>query len=100
MSYTSERAAKRLERDQKMLARALANPITLGQSISRENLLRENIASTAIAIEALETLLVRRGILADNEVLDTMKELMDAKKAQVEAANATEPEPSRIISSV
>ncbi len=96
--WQAEKAAKRATRDRKRLEHALAVPVTRGEAISRENMLLQNVASTALALEALESLLVERGLLKDNEVLDKMAALMKEKVAQVEADRATEaPEPSRII---
>lgn len=57
----------------------------------------QNVISLALAIEALETLLIAKGILKDNDVLDKIKALMDEKVAQVSAQKAAEPENSRII---
>ena len=37
-----------------------------------------NVASLAMGLEALETLLVEKGILKDNELLDKLKEVSTA----------------------
>jgi len=100
MNWHEEKAAKRHERDMKKLERALAVPVSRGEAISRENMLLQNVASTAMAVEALESLLVERGILKDNEILDKMAALVKEKVAQVQAEQATEPTPSRIITPV
>jgi hypothetical protein len=100
MSWEQEKAVKRAQRDMKKLQRALAMPVSRDEAISRENMLLQNIASTAIAVEAMETLLVSKGILSDNEVLDAMKALMEQKKAQMSAQQAVEPEESVIIAPV
>ncbi len=97
MNWQEEKAAKRHERDMKKLERALSVPVSRGEAISRENMLLQNVASTAMAVEALESLLVERGILKDNEILDKMADLMKEKMAQVQAEQATEPTDSVII---
>jgi hypothetical protein len=63
-------------------------------------MLLQSVASTAVAVEALESLLIERGILKDNEILDKMTALMKEKAAQVDAEAQTAPEPSRIITPV
>jgi hypothetical protein len=100
VNWDEEKAAKRAARQQKQLERAMASPISIGQSLSQNNQLLENLASVAIAVEAMESLLVEKEILGDNAVLDRMKALMEAKKAQIEAEQAQSQEKSRIISPV
>ncbi len=100
MNWQEEKAAKRHERDMKKLERALSVPVSRGEAISRENMLLQNVASTAMAVEALESLLVERGILKDNEILDKMSALVKEKMAQVEAQHATGPSESVIIAPV
>jgi hypothetical protein len=55
-----------------------------------------NVASVALTIEALEILLVSKGILADNELMTALEKLAQEKSEQVRAAY----EPSRIVSAV
>jgi len=55
-----------------------------------------NVASVALTIEALEILLVSKGILADNELMTALEKLAQEKFEQVRAAY----EPSRIVSAV
>lgn len=99
-TWEEDKRQKRLERDIKKLNRVMAAPPSRSEVLSGENELRMNIASTAIAVEALELLLVERGILKDNEVLDKMKVLMEEKKMQAQAQAEAAPEPPRIIAPV
>jgi predicted dinucleotide-utilizing enzyme len=45
-----------------------------------------NVASVALTIEALEILLVSKGILADNELMTALEKLAQEKSEQVKAA--------------
>lgn len=48
---------------------------------SRLNATEANLIGVALAVEALETLLVARGLLKEGEVMDTLKTLAKAKGA-------------------
>jgi len=100
VNWEQEKAAKRQARRQKAMERVLASPISIGQSLQHNTELLQNVASIAVAVEALESLLVEKGILLDNAVLDRMKVLMEAKKAQVEAERAQTESKSVIITPV
>jgi len=99
MNWQEERDAKRRERDIKRHMRAMATPVSRGETINVTMSLEQHLTSVALAIEALDTLLVEKGILADNEILDKMKVLAETKRAQMEAEAATK-EPPRIITPV
>jgi hypothetical protein len=55
-----------------------------------------NVASVALTIEALEILLVSKGVLRDNELMEALEKLAREKSEQVKAAY----EPNRIVSAV
>jgi len=99
MNWQEERDAKRRERDIKRHMRAMATPISRGESLNVMVGMEGHLTSVALAIEALDNLLVEKGILADNEILDKMKVLAETKRSQMEAEAATE-EPPRIITPV
>lgn len=100
--WNAERDAKRQERANKQLQRAMLAPIPRAEMYQRTDQLLQNVSSVAFALEALDLLLVEKGILKENELLDKIKALVESKAAQVaaesEAAQAVAAaEPSRII---
>ena len=98
MNWQEERDKKRHERDIKRHLRAMSTPVSRGETINVTLGLEQQLASLALAMEALDTLLIAKGVLIDNELLDKMKSLANEKKAAVEAeAVATEPKDSTII---
>jgi hypothetical protein len=100
MNWEEEKQAKRAARRQAQMQRVLASPVSLGESLNQNTQLLQNVASVAIAVEALESLLIEKQILTDNAVLDRMEVLIATKKAQMEAESAQESDPPRIITPV
>jgi hypothetical protein len=100
VNWEQEKEAKRAARRQKAMERVLASPMSIGDSLNQTNQLLENVASVAVAIEAVESLLVEKGILGDDAVLGRMRALMEAKKAQMEAESTQKADPPRIITPV
>ncbi len=64
----------------------MAQPLTRQEGQNLEDRIYTHILSTATAIEALDVLLTKKGILADNELMDAVKELLKTKSEQVQAA--------------
>jgi len=69
----------------------MQQPLSRGEAQLLEDRLYTHILSTATAIEALDTLLIKKGILADNELMDAVKELLKTKSEQTYAAAVTSP---------
>ena len=65
----------------------MAEPLTRREAEALQDSLLGHIMSTATAIEALETLLIAKGHLKDNELMDTVKDLLKKKTEQVSAAS-------------
>lgn len=86
--WKTERDAKRHERAIKQQLRAAAAPITRGEVVNLGFAYEEQIASLALGLEALDTMLVEKGILKDDELLTRMKSLAKEKAAQAEAQKA------------
>lgn len=68
----------------------MASPISRGEVSQMEDRILSNVMSTAMAIEALETLLVQKGVLKDDELMTAVTELLKSKKEQA-AADAVSP---------
>lgn len=64
----------------------MASPISRQEASLMEQRLQSNVMSTAAAIEALENLLIEKGILKDDELMAAVKKLVEQKHEQVEAA--------------
>lgn len=64
----------------------MASPISRDEAKQMEDRLFSNVMSTAIAVEALETLLVAKGILKDDELMKAVGELLKNKKEQAGVA--------------
>lgn len=64
----------------------MASPISRGEVSQMEERILSNVMSTAMAIEALETILVAKGILKDDELMTAVSELLKSKKEQAGAA--------------
>lgn len=98
--WTKEKERKRLERDVSQFQRRMSQPIARGEVMQFGELQIQHLASLALAIEALEDILVGRGVLEQDELMDTMKLMATHKAEQVAAAQAvaTEPQSSLICS--
>jgi hypothetical protein len=64
----------------------MAQPLSRGEGQALEDRIYTHILSTATAIEALDVLLTKKGILADNELMDAVKDLLKTKSEQASAA--------------
>jgi hypothetical protein len=62
-------------------------PITRAEASAMEDKMLAHIISTATAIEALETILVSKGILRDNELMEVIAVLLKTKNEQAEIAS-------------
>jgi hypothetical protein len=89
-SWNEEKQQKRAERDAKQFMRRMAGPIARGEVAQFGEAQALHIASLALAIEALEQLLVQRDILKADELMDLMKALASHKSEQALAAAAAE----------
>ena len=89
-SWNEEKQQKRAERDAKQFMRRMAGPIARGEVAQFGEAQALHIASLALAIEALEQLLVHRDILKADELMELMKALASQKSEQALAAAAAE----------
>jgi hypothetical protein len=83
--WKADRDQKRAEREARQFARRMASPVARGEVAQYGELQLQHIASLALAIEALEDLLVGAGVLDIDELLDTMK-LISAHKMDIALA--------------
>lgn len=86
-NWQEEREKKRVERDMKRFVRRMSTPVARGEVYQLGELQVQHIASIALALEALEDILVGRGLVERDELLDTMH-VIAARKAEVAAAQA------------
>lgn len=68
----------------------MASPISRGEVSEMEERILSNVMSTAMALEALETLLIQKGVLKDDELMAAVADLLKNKKEQA-AADAVSP---------
>jgi hypothetical protein len=83
--WRKERDKKRLERDVAQFHRRMSTPVARGEVYQLGETQLMHLASLALAVEALEDILVGRGLLDRDELMDCM-ELLAARKAEVAAA--------------
>jgi hypothetical protein len=88
--WATDKLRAKAEREQRQFARAMASPIARGEVAQLGKLHLHHIASLALAMEAIDTLLVEKGLFADNEIMDRMKVLATKKADIAIAAEATE----------
>lgn len=88
--WAKEKEQKRLDRLNRSLQRALAAPPARGEMLSSISTLQQHVTSVAIAIEALEILLMTAGILKENELMEQIESLIKAKAEAAQAAEAAE----------
>lgn len=89
--WKKEKESKKLERDMKSFQRRMSAPILRGEVFNMGELQLQHIASLALAIEALERILVERGVLVGDELLDRMHMISHEKAEIAQAAAAAEP---------
>lgn len=65
----------------------MQQPVSRGEAQLLEDRIYVHILSTATALEALDTLLTKKGILADSELMDAVKELLKSKSEQAHRVN-------------
>lgn len=65
-------------------------PITRQEASAMEDRLLQNVLSTACAIEALEEILITKGILEKDQLLKAVGELLKLKKEQAAAAQVSQ----------
>jgi hypothetical protein len=90
--WRKEKEKKRQERDMARFQLRMATPVARGEVYQLGETQLQHIASLALAIEALEDILVAHGILRPDELLDKMKALAEKKAEQIAAADLTEKE--------
>jgi len=95
--WKADRDRKRIERDAKQFMRRMQTPVARGEVFQLGEVQMQHLASVALAIEALEDLLVGRGVLEPDELMTTMRVMALAKREVAEAAQAAAQEPSNLI---
>ena len=98
--WKRDRDAKRLQRDVVQFQRRMSSPIARGEVFHLGEVQMQHLASLALAMEALEDLLVGAGVLDRDELMDTMELMAERKREQVEAAQAAAEQKSNLIASV
>lgn len=94
MTSTEWAAKKKADRDivdQKRMARILNSPAARGEVYQQLGAMQQGIAGVALAIEAFEELLIRKGTLEKDELMGKIKEIIatqDEQEAARAAANA------------
>jgi hypothetical protein len=83
--WQQEREQKRAAREARQFQRRMSSPVMRGEVASFGEAQLQHIASLALALEALEDILVGRGVLDRDELMDTML-LMSQQKAEVAVA--------------
>lgn len=83
--WAREREMKKLNRLQDKIDRAMSAPAAVGMVMSTFSQLEQHIASTALALESLELLLIDKGVLVKDELMSRLTKLAQEKKEQVEA---------------
>ena len=86
--WNKDRERKRQERDAKQFVRRMSTPVMRGEVVQLGEAQMLNLASLALAMEALEDILVGAGILDRDELMDTMHVLAQRKLEQAQAAEA------------
>jgi hypothetical protein len=86
--WAEDKLRAKAVREQRQFARTMAAPIARGEVAQLEEVQLQHIASLALAIEALDVLLVEKGLFADNEIMDRMKVLAQQKADVAIAADA------------
>jgi hypothetical protein len=74
--------------DQAKWKEIMQAPVSRLEAQALEDRIYTHVLSTAMAIEALDTLLTKKGILKGNELLDAVSELVKIKSDQLGAAAA------------
>jgi imidazolonepropionase-like amidohydrolase len=88
--WAADKLRAKAEREQRQLARTMASPVARGEVARLGEIQLQHIASLALAIEALDVLLVEKGLFADNEIMDRMRQLAEQKADVAIATDATE----------
>lgn len=98
--WDRDKARKRLERDTAQFMRRMQSPVARGEVYQLGEVQMQHLASLALAMEALEDILVGAGVLDRDELMDCMAILAERKAEQVKAAQAAAQQPSNLIASV
>lgn len=85
MDWHKEKERKRAERENVRIQRHMASPVLRAEvfQLGEEHL--QHIASLALAIEALEDILIAKKLLVPSELIDKMKVLAEKKAEEVQA---------------
>lgn len=87
--WQRDREQKRQERATQQFMRRMSQPIARGEVAQFGEAQAMHIASLALAIEALEQLLIQRDLLQVDELINLMKALAEQKQQQMAAAQAS-----------
>jgi hypothetical protein len=89
--YQLEKARKRMERDAKQFQRRMCSPVARGEVFQLGEVQMQHLASLALAVEALEDILIGKGVLEPDELMDTMRLMAEAKREVAAAAAQAGP---------
>lgn len=98
--WQRDKERKRMERDVVQFQRRMSGPVARGEVYQLGETQMMHLASLALAMEALEDILVGAGVLDRDELMDTMVLMAKRKAEQAEAAQAAAQQPSNLIASV
>jgi hypothetical protein len=98
--WRKDKERKRLARDVAQFQQRMSAPIARGEVFQFGEVQLQHIASLALAIEALEDLLVGSGVLDRDELMDCMQLLAARKAEQAAAAQAVQGQQSSLIAQV
>lgn len=95
--WQRDKEQKRTEREAKQFMRRMAGPIARGEMVQFGEVQAMHIASLALALEALEQLLIERNVLKTDELMELMKALADKKQEQAAAEYAAKTQGTNLI---
>lgn len=93
--WNADRDRKRAEREAKQFARRMASPVARSEVFQFGELQLQHLASLALAIEALEDILVGQGLLEPDELMSAMKTLAQ-QKSDIAIASAVTADQAQV----
>jgi hypothetical protein len=79
MGWQEEKATRQRIRNAEKMARLMQIPVPRAESIERDNHLAVNVATIAIGLEAMESLLIEKGVFVADELMGRLEKLAKEK---------------------
>lgn len=95
--WQREKERKRMQRDVVQFQRRMASPVARGEVYQLGETQMMHLASLALAMEALEDILVGAGVLDRDELMDCMELIAKRKAEQATAEQAVAQQTSNIV---